>query len=283
MKYKVVTVAIRKVVKHVYCVAEEITVGFGDIVIVQVGQGVEAGRVVSGILLMSEGELGQQPETLVRKAAPDDLATIESNKIKELEYFRLTKEKIKEHNLPMRLIDVELIFDQTKVIFYFTADGRVDFRELVKDLARNLRMRIELRQIGVRDKAKLVGGIGSCGRVLCCRSFLKDFEPVTIKMAKEQTLSLNPIKISGVCGRLMCCLKYEYEIYHEIRKELPPIGSEVIFEDNVGKVVALNIPKKTVIIELPSAVLVEAPPSEVKVKRKPDPEVEKEGEIAAGD
>lgn len=184
-----------------------------DLVIVETVRGIECGLVVSGKKEVPEKELVLPLKNVIRKASDQDKANYERNKQKEKEALEICKQKIIAHKLPMRLIDAEYTFDMGKIIFYFTAEGRVDFRELVKDLAAIFKTRIELRQIGVRDEAKMLGGIGTCGRELCCSSFLGDFEPVSIKMAKEQNLSLNPAKISGICGRLMCCLKYESQLY----------------------------------------------------------------------
>ncbi|MDH7479265.1 MAG: stage 0 sporulation family protein [Syntrophomonadaceae bacterium] len=192
---------------------------FSDRVIVETARGIEYGEVVVGPKQVPEASLVQPLKTVIRRGTPEDELRVQENRRKEKEAFRICKEKIQEHGLPMKLIDVEYTFDNSKIIFYFTAEGRVDFRDLVKNLAAIFRTRIELRQIGVRDEAKMIGGIGSCGRVLCCRSFLGDFEPVSIRMAKDQNLSLNPIKISGICGRLMCCLKYESETYENQRTE----------------------------------------------------------------
>lgn len=190
-----------------------------DRVVVETARGIEYGEVVVGPKQVPETSLVQPLKTVIRRGTPEDELRIHENRRKEKEAFRICKEKIQEHGLPMKLIDVEYTFDNSKIIFYFTAEGRVDFRDLVKNLAAIFRTRIELRQIGVRDEAKMIGGIGSCGRVLCCRSFLGDFEPVSIRMAKDQNLSLNPIKISGICGRLMCCLKYESETYENQKAE----------------------------------------------------------------
>ncbi|HBQ86108.1 MAG TPA: stage 0 sporulation protein [Syntrophomonas sp.] len=184
-----------------------------DAVIVETIRGIEYGRAAVGPREMNEEQLVMPLKKVLRKASAQDIESHQRNKDKEKEALEICKQKVKEHQLPMRLIDVEYTFDMSKIIFYFTAEGRVDFRELVKDLASIFKTRIELRQIGVRDEAKMLGGIGTCGRVLCCNNFLGEFEPVSIRMAKEQNLSLNPTKISGICGRLMCCLKYESELY----------------------------------------------------------------------
>jgi len=188
-------------------------------VIVETVRGVELGKVVIGLRQVREEDVVLPLKKVIRLATSEDLDEMKINKGKEGKAESICLQKIKEHNLPMKLVNVEYAFDGSKIIFYFTAEGRVDFRELVKDLATVFRTRIELRQIGVRDEAKILGGIGSCGRELCCSSFLGDFEPVSIKMAKEQNLSLNPTKISGICGRLMCCLKYENECYECYRNE----------------------------------------------------------------
>lgn len=199
--------------KIYYFECEELQLEDYDLVIVETVRGIECGLVVMGKREVPEKELVLPLKKVMRKATEQDKASYEKNKQKEKEALEICKQKICQHKLPMRLIDAEYTFDMGKIIFYFTAEGRVDFRELVKDLAAIFKTRIELRQIGVRDEAKMIGGIGTCGRVLCCSSFLGEFEPVSIKMAKEQNLSLNPAKISGICGRLMCCLKYESELY----------------------------------------------------------------------
>ena len=187
-----------------------------------------------------------------RKATAEDDSKVNENRAKEKEAFTICEQKIKTHDLNMKLVDVEYTFDVNKIIFYFTAEGRIDFRELVKDLAAVFRTRIELRQIGVRDEAKMMGGVGCCGRSLCCSTFLGDFEPVSIRMAKDQNLSLNPAKISGICGRLMCCLKYENDAYASCCKKItaPIVGREVVTIDGSGKVTAVNQSKKTAIVLL---------------------------------
>ena len=192
---------------------ENLDLNRGDGVIVETIRGIEYGTVASGKRQVPDGELVLPLKPVIRKASEEDTKAHQANHQKEKEALEICKRKIREHDLPMRLIDVEYTFDMGKIIFYFTAEGRVDFRELVKDLAAIFKTRIELRQIGVRDEAKMLGGIGTCGRILCCNNFLGEFEPVSIRMAKEQHLSLNPTKISGTCGRLMCCLKYESEMY----------------------------------------------------------------------
>lgn len=199
----------------------------GDRVIVETVRGVECGEVALENREISDEEIVKPLKKLIRKADEKDLRTLEENKKKEKNAFGICQKKIADHKLDMKLVDVEYTFDGGKVLFYFTADGRVDFRELVKDLAGVFRTRIELRQIGVRDESKMIGGLGICGRPFCCRSFLGDFQPVSIKMAKEQGLSLNPTKISGTCGRLMCCLKYEQNAYEYLLKITPKPGAIV--------------------------------------------------------
>lgn len=199
--------------------SEELELQAGDAVIVETIRGIEYGEVALGKREISEDQLVLPLKKVIRKANEEDTSNYNKNKQKEKEALELCKAKVRLHNLPMRLIDVEYTFDMGKIIFYFTAESRVDFRELVKDLASIFKTRIELRQIGVRDEAKMLGGIGTCGRILCCNNFLGEFAPVSIRMAKEQNLSLNPTKISGICGRLMCCLKYESEMYECRRTE----------------------------------------------------------------
>lgn len=213
----------------------------GSHVIVETSRGVEYGSVVYGNTQVSEKSIVSPLKTVIRLATPEDDKTIEENKLKEKEAFEICLKKINEKNMDMKLVDAELTFDHNKLIFYFTSDGRVDFRELVKDLAAIFKTRIELRQIGVRDEAKMLNCIGSCGRSLCCSTFLGDFHPVSIKMAKEQNLSLNPTKISGVCGRLMCCLKYEQDVYEELNKNMPGVGDTIKTEDGTGEILSANV------------------------------------------
>jgi len=222
----------------------------GDRVIVETARGVECGEVVSGIKDVDESEVIAPLKKVMRKATPEDLQQVEDNKKKAEEAYRICQEKIQKHNLEMKLIDVEYTFDNNKILFYFTADGRVDFRELVKDLAAVFRTRIELRQIGVRDEAKMMGGLGVCGRVLCCSSHLTEFHPVSIKMAKEQSLSLNPTKISGTCGRLMCCLKYEQEAYEDLLKRIPKTGALVQTPNGTGTVMYVSLLEEKVKVKL---------------------------------
>ena len=219
----------------------------GDHVIVETARGIEYGYVVLGNREVDETKVITPLKPVIRMATDEDRAIEAKNKEKEKEAFKICQEKIKKHNLEMKLIDAEYTFDNNKVLFYFTADGRIDFRELVKDLASVFKTRIELRQVGVRDETKILGGIGICGRPLCCHSYLSEFIPVSIKMAKEQNLSLNPTKISGVCGRLMCCLKYEEETYEDLNSHLPGIGDTVTTADGLrGEVHSVNVLRQTV-------------------------------------
>lgn len=219
----------------------------GDAVIVETARGIEYGNVVVAPRDVAEDKVIQPLKPVIRLATQEDMDVQKSNKAKEKEAFRICLEKIKKHGLEMKLIDAEYTFDNNKVLFYFTADGRIDFRELVKDLAAVFKTRIELRQIGVRDETKIVGGIGICGRPLCCHTHLSEFAPVSIKMAKEQNLSLNPTKISGVCGRLMCCLKNEEEAYEDLNSNLPNVGDQVMTADNLrGEVQSVSVIKQLV-------------------------------------
>ena len=210
---------------------------YGENVIVETSRGVEFGVVAVGNKQVTEEEVVAPLKPILRKATREDETRLKENKEKEKEALKIALEKIKEHKLDMKLINTEYTFDRGKVLFYFTAEGRVDFRDLVKSLAGVFKTRIELRQIGVRDEAKTLGAVGICGRFLCCSTFLDDFKPVSIKMAKDQGLSLNPTKISGVCGRLMCCLQYEQNVYDEMLKVVPPKGSLVEYENEKGTVV----------------------------------------------
>lgn len=219
----------------------------GDNVIVETARGIEYGSVVLGPRDVEDDKIIQPLKPVIRQATEEDNAVEKKNKEKEKEAFNICLEKIHKHGLEMKLIDSEYTFDNNKVLFYFTADGRIDFRELVKDLASVFKTRIELRQIGVRDETKIVGGIGICGRPLCCHTHLSEFAPVSIKMAKEQNLSLNPTKISGVCGRLMCCLKNEEEAYEELNSKLPNVGDYVTTNDNLkGEVQSVSVLKQVV-------------------------------------
>ena len=246
----VVGVKFKEAGKLYYFSPGENQVEVGDNVIVETARGLEFGKVTLGATEVKESDLVAPLKSIIRKANEKDRKKHEENLAKKEEAMRLCQEKVDAHKLEMKLMDVEYTFDNSTVVFYFTADGRVDFRELVKDLAGVFNMRIELRQIGVRDEAKMLGGIGSCGRALCCHSWLSDFEPVSIKMAKVQNLSLNPAKISGICGRLMCCLKYENDIYMEFRKGMPDVGERVKTPDGTAKVVDTNLLERTVKVRL---------------------------------
>ena len=222
----------------------------GDYVLVETSRGIEFGEVVTGIKEIDDSTLQSPLKPVVRIASAEDIQHNKDNKAAQREAYQVCQKKIAEHKLDMKLVSVEYTFDNSKILFYFTANGRVDFRSLVKDLAGVFKTRIELRQIGVRDEAKMLGGLGVCGRPICCGTFLGDFQPVSIKMAKEQNLSLNPTKISGVCGRLMCCLKYEQDQYEATRKKMPKVGKEVITPDGPGVVWDLNIIKETVKVRI---------------------------------
>ena len=244
---KVIGVRFRKAGKVYYFSPGDNEIKNGDHVIVETARGVEYGYVVLGSHEVEDKKVVQPLKPVLRMASPEDEEIERTNKEKEKEAFRICLEKIKKHELEMKLIDTEYTFDNNKILFYFTADGRIDFRELVKDLASVFKTRIELRQIGVRDETKIRGGIGICGRPLCCTSYLSEFIPVSIKMAKEQNLSLNPSKISGVCGRLMCCLKYEEETYEELNSRLPNIGDYVTTDDGLkGEVHSVSILRQLV-------------------------------------
>ena len=225
----------------------ELNIKSGDNVIVETARGVEYGYVVLGNREIEDTKVIQPLKSVIRMATAEDDAKEESNRKKEKDAFGLCQEKIRKHGLEMKLIDVEYTFDNNKILFYFTADGRIDFRELVKDLASVFKTRIELRQVGVRDETKIVGGVGICGRELCCHSYLSEFIPVSIRMAKEQNLSLNPTKISGVCGRLMCCLKNEEETYEYLNSKLPGVGDFVTTDDGLkGEVHSVNVLRQQV-------------------------------------
>ena len=213
----------------------------GDFVIVETARGIEFGEVVTPVREINDEQLSAPLKQVVRIATAQDVQHAQDNKRSEKEAYAICQKKIGEHKLDMKLVSVEYTFDNSKIVFYFTADGRVDFRELVKDLAAIFRMRIELRQIGVRDEAKMLGGVGNCGRGLCCNTWLSDFEPVSIKMAKVQNLSLNPSKISGICGRLMCCLKFENEVYTHLKKGMPTVGERIKTPDGMAVVTDVNI------------------------------------------
>ena len=244
---KVIGVRFRTAGKIYFFAPGKFDIKQGDNVIVETARGVEFGRVVSGPKDVKDEEVVQPLKSVIRPANDQDRKTVEKNKQKEKEAFKICQEKIRKHKLEMKLIDVEYTFDGNKILFYFTADGRIDFRELVKDLAAVFRTRIELRQIGVSDETKIRGGIGICGRPLCCSTYLTEFSAVSIKMAKEQNLSLNPTKISGVCGRLMCCLTNEEETYEVLNSQLPSVGDTVTTKDGLtGVVHSLSVIRRQV-------------------------------------
>ena len=244
---KVVGVRFRNVGKIYYFDPKEYIVKEGDHVIVETARGVEYGKVVLTPRNIKEEDVVHPLKEVLRVATKEDEEREQQNRIKEKEAFKICQKKIREHELDMKLIDAEYTFDNNKVLFYFTADGRIDFRQLVKDLAAIFKTRIELRQIGVRDETKILGGIGICGRCLCCHTYLSEFAPVSIKMAKEQNLSLNQTKISGVCGRLMCCLKNEQETYEALNKKLPGLGDTVTTPDGLqGTVQSVNVLRQLV-------------------------------------
>ena len=238
---KVVGVKFKEAGKLYYFSPGSLKVSKGDNVIVETARGLEFGTVTMEETEIKESEIVAPLKNIIRTATEKDRRKHKQNLGKKAEALRLCQEKIDAHKLEMKLIDVEYTFDNSKVVFYFTADGRVDFRELVKDMAAVFRMRIELRQIGVRDEAKMLGGVGNCGRGLCCSTWLADFEPVSIKMAKVQNLSLNPSKISGICGRLMCCLKFENEVYTHLKKGMPSTGERIKTPDGIAVVTDVNI------------------------------------------
>ena len=246
----VVGVRFKKAGKIYYFDPGNLNISQGNSVIVETARGIEFGDSVIGPKQINDSEVVSPLKSVLRKADEVDIRIHEENKVKEKEAFQICLEKIDEHKLVMKLIDVEYTFDNNKVIFYFTADGRVDFRELVKDLATIFKTRIELRQIGVRDEAKMIGGLGPCGRSMCCSSFLGDFASVSIKMAKEQNLSLNPTKISGICGRLMCCLNYEQSTYEDIRRRLPKVTSVVSTIKGNGHVIANSVVNERVKVKI---------------------------------
>ncbi len=246
----IVGVRFKQVGKIYYFDPDGVEMKVGTPVIVETVRGIEYGLIALSNRNIPDEQINNPLKKIIRIANEEDKQQEELNKQREKEAIVICAEKVKKHGLEMKLIDVELTFDQTKIIFYFTADGRIDFRELVKELASIFRMRIELRQIGVRDEVKMLNGIGICGRPLCCANFLGEFQPVSIKMAKEQNLSLNPTKISGICGRLMCCLKYEEETYEYLNKGLCGIGDLVRTKDGMGEVLAVNVLRQTIKVAL---------------------------------
>ena len=283
---KTVGVRFKKAGKIYYFDPDDLEINIDDNVVVETIRGIEFGKAVLGMREVPENEIIAPLKKVLRVATEEDNKVYKDNKAKEKEAFNVCLQKINHHNLGMKLIDVEYTFDNNKIIFYFTADGRVDFRELVKDLASVFKTRIELRQIGVRDEAKMISGMGPCGKSLCCSTFLGDFAPVSIKMAKEQNLSLNPTKISGICGRLMCCLKYEHETYENSRKIMPKIGALVDTPEGRGEVVESNVLLEMVKVKLELMegnlrVIKDFPVKEiVQIKPGKDIEPDIEGDIA---
>ena len=244
---KVIGVRFRNAGKIYYFDPGRFEISAGQAVIVETARGIEYGYVVLGNRQVADDKVVQPLKSVMRMATDDDKEKEQLNRRKEKDAFRICQEKIRKHNLEMKLIDAEYTFDNNKILFYFTADGRIDFRELVKDLAAVFKTRIELRQVGVRDETKIKGGVGVCGRVLCCNSYLSEFIPVSIKMAKDQNLSLNPTKISGVCGRLMCCLKNEEETYEYLNSKLPGVGDYVTTDEGLkGEVHSVSVLRQQV-------------------------------------
>jgi cell fate regulator YaaT (PSP1 superfamily) len=261
---EVIQVRMREAGNNAYFFTNGLKFTIGDYVIVEADKGLDYGQVVADVEMVLDKDMegGGPVRKIIRKTNPWDHSQIEKNKKKASELIDACAKKIESHNLPMKLIEAEYSFDRSKIIFYFTSQSRVDFRDLVKDLANTFRARIELKQIGVRDEARILGGFGPCGRELCCAKFLKDFESVTIRMAKDQNLSLNPTKISGLCGRLMCCLSYEYETYRECIRGMPRVGQEIKHEKVKGRVVSTNPLKRTVTISTEDGNLIEVPVKE---------------------
>ena len=246
----VIGIRFKKAGKVYYFDPGEVWPNPGEYAVVETSRGVELGEVVTGAREVDDSQIVAPLKKVLRMAVEEDIRRTEANELKEKEALRICQERVAHYKLEMKLVDVEYTFEGNKIIFYFTANGRVDFRELVKDLAGVFKMRIELRQIGVRDEAKMLGGLGSCGRPICCGTFLGDFQPVSIKMAKEQNLSLNPTKISGQCGRLMCCLKYEQDYYESTLKKLPKVGRECVTPDGIGVISDINVIREKVRVRM---------------------------------
>ena len=256
-----------------YFAPNGLKLSLGENAIVETARGLEYGAVVLANKELDDSEIVSPLKNVVRRATKADDEVYAKNKEKEKEALRICEKKVAEHGLEMQLVDVEYTFDRGKILFYFTADGRVDFRELVKDLASTFRTRIELRQIGVRDEAKMIGGLGICGRPFCCCAFLDDFKPVSVKMAKEQNMSLNPGKISGTCGRLMCCLKYEEEAYRSLWKVTPKVGAQVKTPDGKGTVTEVSLLRGDLKVTLDKA------PESVRAYKRSDVKLLKDGDI----
>lgn len=262
---RVVSVVFRKGGKAYYFDPDGLDLKSGDTVIVRTSRGTEFAEVAAPAQEMPEELIPGQVKKVVRKANDDDRARAAENKAKEEDAFKAAQERIGHHKLNMKLVDVEVTFDGSKILFYFTSEERIDFRDLVRELASAFKTRIEMRQIGARDEAKMVGGLGPCGRRLCCTVFAGEFEPVSIRMAKEQKLPLNPMKISGICGRLMCCLRYEYETYKDFRGRVPKKGTVVSTSLGDGKIVDFNVPRESVTVELEGGLRRQVPLCEVCV------------------
>lgn len=248
--HEVVQVRLRKAGKITYFLTGGLKFAVGDYVIVEQDRGLEYGEVVADVENVADAQVEKPLRKIIRKTNPWDHQQIDKNRKKSRELLQACIKRVAEHKLPMKIVEAEYSFDRSKIVFYFTAESRIDFRNLVKELANIFKARIELKQIGVRDEAKLMGGYGPCGKELCCVKFLKDFEPVTIRMAKLQNLPLNPTKISGLCGRLMCCLSYENTTYKELMKGMPKIGHEFKKDKIKGKVVAINPLKRSITVEV---------------------------------
>jgi cell fate regulator YaaT (PSP1 superfamily) len=281
----VIGISFREAGKIYYFDPNGIDLSLGDFVIVKTSQGTEFGEVVTPPEKISPDEVISPLKPIQRLATKQDIEKNDENKKKEKEAAKDCEKMVEKHNLPMKIIDVEIMYDNSKIIFYFSSETRVDFRELVKELAGKYKTRIELKQIGVRDEAKMIGGLGSCGRKLCCATFLKDFAPVSVKAAKDQQLPLNPFKISGVCGRLMCCLRYEHEVYKEFNKEAPAKGSFVKTEKGEGRIVDYNVPKNSVIVEVSDGIRYQFPLAEIEPIERRGPRKgseRREGKAAAG-
>jgi cell fate regulator YaaT (PSP1 superfamily) len=271
---RLVTIKFRTAGKQYHFNAGELELSPGQAVIVETERGRALGTVVTPPREVTENETPENLKKILRVATTEDIAQAENSAAREKEAFRFCLERIKSRQMDMKLVRAEYLFDGSKIIFFFTADGRIDFRELVKDLAHYFHTRIEMRQIGVRDEAKLIGGIGICGRSLCCCTFLTDFVPVSVKMAKEQGLALNPSKISGQCGRLLCCLNYEYKTYLSLKQQLPKCGKQVKIEGQEGEIVGQNVLDQTITVKLDENQQVEVPLDKVEIsdtREKPSP------------
>ncbi|MFH1791680.1 MAG: stage 0 sporulation family protein [Candidatus Omnitrophota bacterium] len=256
--YEVVQVRLRDAGSLSYYLTNGLKFDMGDYVIIEADRGLDYGQVMSESECIPEKDFEENPRKIIRKTNPWDHKQIEKNTKNARELLDICAKKIEQHKLPMKLIEAEYSFDRSKIIFYFTSEGRVDFRSLVRDLANTFRARIELKQIGVRDEARILGGFGPCGRELCCAKFLKDFQSVSIRMAKDQNLSLNPTKISGLCGRLMCCLGYEHDNYKQCLKGMPKAGQEVKTDKGKGRVITVNALKRAVTVEFEDGKILEA-------------------------